>query len=150
MPTIKAICEAAKLKRADFNTIKLAGRTADWGEEGSEGFAIRVGLYAALRASGFLSPDAAAMAHSMAGQELPQLLIRGPLEGTEGTEVRVYSPALNDASLSKLFALVASAPGRQVIGDGPPDPDLDTPPEADVVTVINVPAVADRMKRLFK
>lgn len=150
MPSIADICRAANLDRDVFNTLERSGRTADWGDRQSKGYAIRVGLFTALRASGFLAPDAAAMAHSMAGQDLPGLLIRGPLEGPEGTERRVYSSALDNASLQDLFRLAAADKGRQVIGDGPPDPELDAVPKADVLVVIDVSAVVRRMERLFE
>ncbi|WP_395663664.1 hypothetical protein [Aestuariivirga sp.] len=150
MPTLTDICRAAKLDRDTLNTLERSGRTADWGDRQSKGYAIRVGLFAALRVSGFLAPAAAAMAHSMAGQEFPRLLIRGPLEGPAGTERRVYSNALDNAPLQDLFELAAADTGRQVIGDGPPDPELDAVPKADVLVVIDVPAVVRRMTRLFE
>jgi hypothetical protein len=78
------------------------------------------------------------------------LLIRGPLEGQEGTERRVYSTALDTASLHDLFRLAAADTGRQVIGDGPSDATLDAAPMADVLTVIDVPSVVRRMEALFE
>lgn len=149
MPTIADICRAAKLDRDVYNTLVRSGRTAHWPDGQTKEFAIRIGLFAALRASGFLVPDAVAMAEDLARPGPPLLLFHGPLEGPEGTELRDYSGALHAAPLSELWHRLAADTGRQVIGDGPPVPDLDALPEADVLTVINVWAVIRRMEALF-
>lgn len=148
-PNLASCIRAARISEADFHNSRRAGRFADWPEELSRGFAVRLGIFGALRAAGVTAMIAARIADDMA-KEPPSLFIRGPLEGPSGTETRVYSNALDNASLQYLFSLSAAAPGRQVIGDGPPDPELDAAPQADVVTIINVPSVIRRMEALFE
>ena len=150
MPTPSQICAAAKLDRDSLNNLRRSPRVQDWPEESSKGFSIRVGLYAALRAAGYEVPTAVAMAGNIAETpeaQRPVWIIRGPLEDRE---VHVVSHRPAGQPLSDICELVASDKGRIVLVDGPPDPELDAAPQADVVTVINVPSVIRRMESLFE
>ena len=149
MPSIAEICRAAGLDRNTFDSLTRSGRIDHWPHGKSKEFAVLVGLYAALRAAGLLNPTAVYVADDLA-KSPPALFCLAPFEGKEGRELRDYSGALRDKTISEVATMLADDKGRWVIGDGPPDPILDAEPQAAVFSVINVPFIVRTMEELFE
>ena len=148
-PSLAACIRAARISDSEFHNARRAGRFDHWPDELSRDFAVRLGLYGALRVEGFSGAAAAAMAEDLA-RSPPQVRCFAPFEGKEGRELRDYSGVLWGKSLSEVATMLAEDKGRSVIGDGPPDPVLDAKPQAAVFSVINVPFIVRTMEELFQ
>lgn len=146
MPTIAAMCSAAKLQRPNYNTLIASGRTASWGDPQSEGFAIRIGLYSAFKAVGLLTPEAVDYADTLAGKDkLPKWFIRNPLDNEEQFH---SSDKFEQISIGSLLGLVDAEPGEWLDENEPVQQSFAPPSQA--LVVINLHSVRDRMLALFK
>ena len=145
MPTIAAMCAAAKLERPIYNALMSSGRTASWGEVGSEGFALRLGLFAAFRATGFLVPAAVDYADTLARKRtIPRWYVGNPLDREE----QFTSARIEESSLGSLLGMVDSGKGEWVKEDEPVRPTVVSSSRA--LVVIDLHGIRDRMMALFR
>ena len=146
MPSIVALCAAAKMDRPEYNNLVNSGRTAFWGGRDSEGFAIRLGLFAALKATGFLTPAAVDYADTLANlDKLPKWFIRN---GLDDEERFVTSDSFENWTVGSLLNFMEGGQGEQVDEDAPVIASLAPPSTA--ISIINLHSVRDRMLALFK
>ena len=144
MPTIAAICTAAKLDRSAYNTLLASKRTASWGDEKSEGFTLRLGLFAAFKAVGFLTPAAVDYADSLASKRaIPRWYVGNPLDREE----QFTSAPIEKSPLGSLLGMVDSGEGEWVAEDEPVRPSVVAPAKA--LVVLDLHSVRDRMLALF-
>lgn len=147
MPSSRQIYAAAKLDKDAYNNLLRSIHISHWDKDDEEGFAVRVGLYAAFKAVGFNAEAAADYADTLASREkLPMWFVSNPLDKEEAF---FSQESFGFSTIESLRSIVAGGAGRQVIGDGAPDLELDTPEPADTLTVINLHSVRDRMLALF-
>ena len=144
MPPISALCTAAKLGRATFNNLRTANRTASWGDEHSESFAVRLGLFSAFKSCGFLTPAAVDYADELASKpSLPRWYVGNPLDD----EKLFLSSNVPTMTVGSLLGLVDDDAGEWV-DDSEPVRKSVSPP-AQTLVVIDLHSVRARMLALF-
>ena len=146
MPSIAALCNAAKLDRNGFNNLRNSRRNAGWGDEQSEGFALRIGLFAALKSIGVPISDAVDHADTLANlDKLPKWMVRNALDD----EVQFFSSStFAQWTIAALIGVMTGGEGEQVGEDEPVRVSINPPSIA--ISFNNLHSVRDRMLALFK
>ena len=146
MPTIAAICNAAKIERANYNTLMGSGRAASWGETSSPEFAIRLGLFTAFKAVGLLTPAAVDYADTLASKKaLPKWFVRNPLDNEEQF---INSDTFEQWTVGSLLGLMEGGKGEWVEEGAPVR--MSFAPRSLAVVIINLHSVRERMLALFQ
>lgn len=145
MPTIADLCKAAQTDRSTVNNARNAGYLDSFGDLQSEGFAIRLGFFAAFRAIGFHPEVAADYANSLASAK--NLKALGAWYPNE-KEFHLLSAGAKQWKVGSLLGLTDDGTGEWVSDDEPVRPTLVRPPSA--VVVIDLHGIRDRMLALFR